>query len=68
MFLKFKKPGDTAYSHAALSARNDDHGVPAGAALDVGLNDDPSTLLRAGGDRGVGVFIYRSAVGQGPVA
>jgi len=57
VFVKFRKPGDE-WAHATLAAKAADHRVPAGAALDVGLNDD--------GDRGLGVFIYRSALGSGP--
>ena len=60
VFAKFRKPGVDGSSHATLAADAGEHKVPAGAALDVGLNDD--------GDRGLGVFIYRDAAGSGPVA
>ena len=58
VFTKFRKPGAHGWSHATLSATAADHGAPAGAKLDVGLSDD--------GKRGVGVFIYRAAAGNGP--
>ncbi|MFZ4395779.1 MAG: SUMF1/EgtB/PvdO family nonheme iron enzyme [Kiritimatiellia bacterium] len=57
VFLKFRQPGLDAFQHARLSPNAADHRVPAGAALDVGLSD--------AGTNGVGVFIYRSAVGSG---
>jgi formylglycine-generating enzyme required for sulfatase activity len=57
VFLKFRTDGTKAFSHATLSSAAADHQVPAGATLDVGLNDDST--------KGVGVFIYRSAVGSG---
>jgi formylglycine-generating enzyme required for sulfatase activity len=58
VFVKFRKPGADGYSHATLSTNEADHRLPAGAALDVGLTD--------GGQRGLGVFVYRSAPGAGP--
>jgi formylglycine-generating enzyme required for sulfatase activity len=57
VFVKFRSPGGE-WSHATLATRAADHRVPAGAALEVGLTDD--------GQRGVGVFVYRNAVGHGP--
>jgi len=57
VFVKFRRPGAEAYSHAALSIHVGDYRAPAGAALKVGLSDD--------GKRGMGVFIYRSAAGSG---
>jgi len=58
VFVKFRKPGDDGWSHATLSTDASAHSVPAGAALDVGPSDD--------GERGVGVFVSRSAPGSGP--
>ncbi len=58
VFVKFRKPGDDAFSHATLSIDRADWRVPAGVALDVGLSDD--------GKRGLGVFVYRGAPGHGP--
>ena len=60
VFIKFRKPGDRDESHATLSADAAQHGKPAGAALDVGLSDD--------GGNGMGVFVYRAAVGSGAKA
>jgi hypothetical protein len=57
VFLKFRPAGTNVFSHAMLSPNAADHRVPAGAALDVGLSEI--------GTNGVGVFIYRSAVGSG---
>ncbi len=57
VFIKFRPAGMNAFSHAMVSPEAADHGVPTGAKLDVGLSDD--------GTKGVGVFIYRSAVGSG---
>jgi len=36
VFVKYRKAGETAYSHATLSTDAAHHSVPAGAALDVG--------------------------------
>jgi len=58
VFVKFRKSSDSGYSHASLSRRAGDHQVPKGAALDIGASDD--------GKRGLGVFIYRDAPGNGP--
>ena len=66
VFIKFRKPGADGWSHATLSTNASDHTVPAGATLDVGLNDDPSTGIGTGGRRGLGVFICRNAPGRGP--
>jgi hypothetical protein len=60
VFVKIRKPGEAMVGHATLSDDSNDHRVPAGAALEVGLSDD--------GDKGLGVFIYRDAAGNGPVA
>ena len=57
VFVKFRRPGAAGTSHATLSSDRDDHQAPVGAALGVGLDSD--------GDKGLGVFIYRDAVGQG---
>jgi len=58
VFVKFRPSGTRDDLHATLSTETRNHQVPGGAALDVGLTDD--------GAKGVGVFIYRSAVGFGP--
>ena len=58
VFVEFRQPGAKGYSHATLSPDSGDHRVPAGAKLDVGRSDDRKS--------GVGVFVYRSAVGRGP--
>jgi len=61
VFVKFRrKDADptAGWSHATLSTRAADHSVPAGAVLEVGLND--------GAERGLGAFVYRAAPGHGP--
>lgn len=58
VFVKYRPAGATDDLHATLSAKAQDHKVPAGAALEVGPNSD--------GTEGVGVFINRSAPGVGP--
>ncbi len=55
IFAKYRLPGADGYAHATLAPTRGEHAVPAGAALDVGLTDG----------KGMGVFVYRSAVGQG---
>jgi hypothetical protein len=57
VFLKFRRPDTRVFSHATLSPDVAHQVKPAGAALDMGLSDD--------GTKGLGVFIYRDAVGQG---
>jgi len=57
VFVKFRPAGVTDTLHATLAVQSDEHRVPAGASLDVGLTDD--------GQRGIGVFIYRKAAGAG---
>ena len=57
VFVKFRPAGARDDSHAMLSSATKDHQVPAGAELEVGLDND--------GSRGVGVFIHRSAAGVG---
>jgi len=57
VFLKFREPGSNAFLHTTLSSEVGDHRVPAGVALDVGLSND--------GRHGVGVFVYRNAIGSG---
>ena len=66
VFVKFRNSG-AEWTHATLSAVAGDHTVPAGAALDVGLSDDPA---RGGtsSTRGLGVFLHRDAPGSGPTA
>jgi len=74
VFAKFRVPGGGLSSsggsaaanwrHATLSPLAADHAKPAGAALDVGLDDNPA----AGGaaaKRGLGVFVYRDSIGNG---
>jgi hypothetical protein len=53
------------WQHATLAADAAHHVIPAGATNAVGLTDDPSTGLGAGGRRGIGVFVYRDAIGHG---
>lgn len=55
VFVKYRVTPNGAWQHASLSTNRADHVVPAGAALDVGLT----------GNKGVGVFLYRSAEGNG---
>jgi formylglycine-generating enzyme required for sulfatase activity len=57
VFIKFRKPGDRDEVHATLSTDAAQYVKPSGAALDVGLSDD--------GGKGLGVFVYRAAVGSG---
>ncbi|MFZ4397559.1 MAG: hypothetical protein ACOYOU_18265 [Kiritimatiellia bacterium] len=66
MFVKFRVPGGV-WRHATLSPLAADHVKPAGAALDVGLDDNPVADGKAVG-RGLGVFVYRDSVGHGPNA
>jgi formylglycine-generating enzyme required for sulfatase activity len=58
VFVKFRQPGAEGWSHATLSVATNDHQVPVGAKLELGLSDN--------GQRGLGVFIYRNAPGSGP--
>ncbi len=58
VIVKFRPMDAKDEGPALLAAGRKDHLVPAGAELDVGLTDE--------GDRGVGVFIYRNAIGTGP--
>jgi formylglycine-generating enzyme required for sulfatase activity len=57
VFVKFRNPGDQAFSHAILSSVDSDYKSPAGATLNVGVSKD--------GSWGLGVFVYRAAVGVG---
>jgi hypothetical protein len=60
VFIKFLGDADVksnVWRHATLDTDASRHHIPTGAKLDVGLSDD--------GSKGVGVFIYRSAVGSG---
>jgi len=57
VFVKYRPKDAGVYSHATLSPDAAHHVRPAGAAVDMGLSDD--------GNKGVGVFVYRDAVGQG---
>ena len=72
VFVKFLPEKDSEeakernhWLHATLASAAADHTMPAGATNTVKLSDDPSTGLGAGGPRGMGVFIYRDAVGHG---
>jgi len=58
VFVKFHKPGEDGWRHATLDTDASHHTAPAGAVLDMGLSDD--------GKRGLGVFVYRNALGSGP--
>jgi len=58
VFIKFRKADADSYSHATLASAAGEHQVPTGATLDVGLSDNHK--------RGMGVFVYRRAPGQGP--
>jgi hypothetical protein len=63
VFIKFldeTHAKSNLWQHALLDADATRHQAPSGATLDVGLNED--------GANGVGVFIYRDAPGNGPVA
>lgn len=66
VFVKFRQGSEGLWYHAMLVTNRADHPVPAGATLDVGLNDAPSTGLGSGGQRGIGVFVYRKESGSGP--
>jgi len=66
VFVKFRAPGG-AWQHATLSPLAADHGKPAGAALDVGLDDNLASD-GASAKRGLGVFVYRAGIGYGPNA
>jgi len=55
VFVKFRQIGNDGYAHATLSTNAADHAMPAGATNTVGLTDG----------KGVGVFIYRNAPGNG---
>lgn len=63
VFAKFRMPGGV-WRHASLSPLAADHAKPAGAALDVGLDDNPAPD-GASAKRGLGVFVYRDSVGAG---
>jgi hypothetical protein len=64
VFVKFRLPGG-AWRHATLAPLAADHGKPADAALDVGLDDNP-VADGTGAKRGLGVFVHRNSVGSGP--
>ncbi len=59
VFVKYRVENGTGWKHATLSLDAGDHVKPAGVTLDVGKTDDRS--------KGIGVFIYRSATGDGNV-
>jgi hypothetical protein len=58
VFVKYRPQGGGGFLPATLSPDAAHHAMPAGAASAVGRSDD--------GKKGVGAFIYRSAVGHGP--
>ena len=60
VFVKYRLPGQSDESHATLAAEAANHGKPDSAALDVGPDNDSAS--------GVGVFLYRTVAGMGPVA
>jgi hypothetical protein len=66
VFAKFRVP-DGPWRHATLSPLAADHGKPAGAALDVGPDDNPAPDGSTT-SRGLGVFVYRDSIGSGPNA
>jgi len=55
IFVKYRKEDDPGWAHAGLSTKGADHSAPEGAKIKVGLT----------GEKGVGVFLYRSAEGKG---
>ncbi len=57
VFVKFRPFGEHVFSHASLDLDAARHQKPAGATLDVVASDD--------GRKGLGVFIYRDAIGNG---
>jgi hypothetical protein len=57
VFVKFRPSEERVFSHASLDLDAARHQKPAGATLDVVASDD--------GRKGLGVFIYRDAVGHG---
>lgn len=57
VFAKYRTDAAAGHAHAMLSPVAADHGVPAGAALEVGRSDD--------GTQGVGLFVCRAAAGSG---
>ncbi|MFC1462298.1 SUMF1/EgtB/PvdO family nonheme iron enzyme [Verrucomicrobiota bacterium] len=59
VFVKFRATNSTdGYLHATLSTNATDHMIPAGITNTVGLSND--------GGKGLGVFVYRAAGGNGP--
>jgi formylglycine-generating enzyme required for sulfatase activity len=57
VFVKFRPFEERVFSHASLDLDAARHQKPAGATLEVAANDD--------GLKGLGVFIYRDAIGNG---
>jgi hypothetical protein len=55
IFVKVRRKGDTAWSHATLSPKDADHLALKGARIDVGMT----------GKKATGVFLYRSDDGKG---
>ena len=64
VFVKYRTPGG-AWLHATLSTNKTDHTVPPGATIDVGLTAGRLAGNGSTPGEGVGVFIYRDAVGNG---
>jgi len=62
IFVKYRctAGADTNWHHATLSTNNSDHVAPAGSTINIGLSTNAG-----GANFGAGVFLYRSAVGNG---
>ncbi len=59
LFVKYQVQGTSSWKHAWLNPSSASHTIPAGYTCTVG-----NTSI-SGSDRGMGVFIYRSANGSG---
>ncbi len=59
VFVKYRLDAGSEWKHATLSTTAGTHLPPVGGKIDVGRTDD--------GTKGVGVFVYRDAVGSGNV-
>jgi formylglycine-generating enzyme required for sulfatase activity len=59
VFAKYSTDAGLTWHHAWLNTTPGNHTVPAGVSLSVGLTNIGGT------DRGMGVFLYRSASGSG---
>jgi formylglycine-generating enzyme required for sulfatase activity len=54
LFVKYHVQGATGWQHACLGTNDSDHIGPTGSVIQVGLTDD----------KGMGVFLYRSSMGE----